>query len=185
MSEQNQQAFRSREQELEHVGRQLGEVKEALREIAARVGLMERHLKRAFGVSKLPGQSSSTRPRNSDAADQPTIAREQVRQLFDELTREWKEESPEQVEEKLRSMGNPNLKLVAHELGVSFSGTASRKSLVAGIIGRINESIMLSRNRNVTSPRSEREDSDQPIVAPTPTEDESALDALRRNKRDE
>jgi hypothetical protein len=52
-------------------------------------------------------------------------------------------------------MSQPNLKLLAHELGLSFASKPSRKALATAIIGRINESVMLSRNTNVTAPRSE------------------------------
>jgi WD40 repeat protein len=66
----------------------------------------------------------------------------------------WKEESPEKVEAKLQDMGMPDLKLMAHELGLSFASKQSCKVLVSGIIGRVNESLMLSRNTNLTQPRS-------------------------------
>jgi hypothetical protein len=44
---------------------------------------------------------------------------------------------------------------MAHELGVSFSSKPSRKTYTSGIIGRVNESVMLSRNTNLTQPRSQ------------------------------
>jgi hypothetical protein len=155
MSEQNQHPFRSRDEELEYLGRQLGDVKEALREILGRVNQIERHVKRAFGVSSLPGQSPAKRSAAlSSSSEEPTISPEQVRPIFDDLTRMWKEESPESVETRLQNMGMPDLKLMAHELGLSFASKPSRKILVSGIIGRVNESIMLSRNTNLTQPRS-------------------------------
>lgn len=166
MSEQNQQPFRDRDQELEHLGRQLSDIKEALREIGGRVNQIERHVKRAFGVSRLPGQPANRPAASSKGAPQkPTISPEQVRPIFDELVRNWKEESPERVEARLQEMGIPDLKLMAHELGLSFASKPSRKALASGIIGRINESIMLSRNTNLTVPRSE---SQQPIKGNDP-----------------
>ena len=156
MSEQNQHPFRSRDEELEYLGRQIGDVKDALREILGRVNQIERHVKRAFGVSTLPGQSAGKRTVTaSSPSEAPTISREQVRPIFDDLTRMWKEESPEKVEAKLQEMGIPDLKLMAHELGLSFASKPSRKVLVSGIIGRVNESLMLSRNTNLTQPRSQ------------------------------
>jgi hypothetical protein len=158
MSEQNQQPFRSREQELEHLGRQLGDIKDALREIAGRVNQIERHVKRAFGVSSLPGQEAAKRRKaDRSTSETPTISPEQARPIFDELTRTWRDDSPERVEVRLQEMGTPDLKLMAHELGLSFASKPSRKTLISGIIGRVNESIMLSRNTNLTAPRSESE----------------------------
>jgi hypothetical protein len=156
MSEPNQHPFRSRDEELEYLGRQIGEVKDALREILGRVNQIERHVKRAFGVSPLPGQSPGKRTGPaSSLSEAPTISREQVRPIFDDLTRMWKEEFPEKVEAKLQKMGIPDLKLMANELGLSFASKPSRKILVSGIIGRVNESLMLSRNTNLTGPRSQ------------------------------
>jgi len=158
MSEQNQQPFRNREQELENLGRQLGDIKDALREIAGRVNQIERHVKKAFSVPILPGQTTAQRAKAaSRASKEPTISAEQVSAIFDDLTRMYREQSPESVEVRLQEMGTPDLKLIAREVGRSFSSKPSRKMLISAIIGRVNESIMLSRNINLTLPRSESE----------------------------
>jgi hypothetical protein len=47
----------------------------------------------------------------------------------------------------------PDLKVMAHELGVTFRSKPSRKDLSVGIRGRISESVMLSKNVNTTQPR--------------------------------
>jgi hypothetical protein len=83
------------------------------------------------------------------------MSAEEAISTFDGLVRAWKEESPERVESRLQKIGTPDLKLIAHELGLSFTSKPSRKVLTAGIVGRINESIMLSRNTNLTPPRSQ------------------------------
>jgi hypothetical protein len=54
-------------------------------------------------------------------------------------------------------MSIPDLKLIAHELGVSFSSKPSRKGLHAGIRGRISESVMLSRTRSESAQPSDRQ----------------------------
>jgi hypothetical protein len=157
MSEHNQQPFRSRDEELEHLGRQMADIREALREIAGRVNQIERHVKRSFGVSSLPGQATSKGPRRpaDGVPEQPSMSAEEAISAFDGLVRTWKEQSPERVESRLQEIGTPDLKLIAHELGLSFTSKPSRKVLTAGIVGRINESIMLSRNTNITPPRSQ------------------------------
>jgi hypothetical protein len=157
MSEHNQQPFRSRDEELEHLGRQMADIREALREIAGRVNQIGRHVKRSFGVSNVPGRAMPKGPRRAadGARGQPTMSAEEAMSAFDGLVRTWKEQSPERVESRLQEMGTPDLKLMAHEVGLSFASKPSRKALAAGIVGRINESIMLSRNTNLTSPRSQ------------------------------
>jgi hypothetical protein len=61
------------------------------------------------------------------------------------------------VEDRLGQMSIPDLKLMAHELGVSFSSKPSRKNLHAGIRGRISESVMLSPTRTGAAPLADRE----------------------------
>jgi hypothetical protein len=157
MSEQSEHSFRSSEQELEHLSAQLSEVTELLREIGNRVNQIERHVKRSFGIPQ-PGRGmrrKAERSADSSASDQPTISPEEVRPIFDELIRTWREESPQGAQARLQDMSFPDVKLIAHELGLSFSSKPSRKAVVSGIIGRMNESIMLSRNTNLTQPRSQ------------------------------
>jgi hypothetical protein len=155
MSEQN--PFRSRDEELEHLGKQMADIREALREIAGQVNHIERHVKRSFGVSHLPGQVTTKGPKRpaDGAPEQPTMSAEEAISAFDGLVRAWKEQPPERVESRLQEMSTADLKLMAHELGLSFPGKPSRKALIGGIVGRINESIMLSRNTNLTAPRSQ------------------------------
>ena len=157
MSEQNQQPFRNRDEELAHLSRQMADIREALREIAGRVAQIERHVKRSFGVSQLPGQATikGTKRPADGAPEQPTMSAGEAMSAFDGLVRTWKEQSPEQVESQLQEMGTADLKLMVRELGLSFASKPSRKALTAGIVGRINESIMLSRNTNLTPPRSQ------------------------------
>jgi hypothetical protein len=157
MSEQNQQPFRNRDEELAHLGRQMADIREALREIAGRVNQIERHVKRSFGVSHLPGQvaTKGAKRRADDAPEHATMSAEEAMTTFDGLVRTWKEQSPEQVETRLHEIEPADLKLMARELGLSFASKPSRKALTAGIVGRINESIMLSRNTNLTPARSE------------------------------
>jgi hypothetical protein len=68
----------------------------------------------------------------------------------------WKGGTPGRVDARLQEMPVHDLKLMAHELGLSFASKPSRKSLMSAVIGRINESVMLSRNTNVTPSRTEQ-----------------------------
>lgn len=44
--------------------------------------------------------------------------------------------------------------MIAHEVGLAFASKPSKKLLISRIRSRINESMLLSRNVNVTQPRS-------------------------------
>jgi hypothetical protein len=74
--------------------------------------------------------------------------------IFDELKSLSLLTDNEQAVERLEQMSIPNLKIIAHELGVTFKSKPSKRSLVSAIRGRLNESLLLSKNVNVTQPRS-------------------------------
>ena len=44
--------------------------------------------------------------------------------------------------------------MIAHEVGLAFASKPSKKLLISRIRSRINESMLLSKNVNVTQPRS-------------------------------
>jgi len=153
MSEQHPSLFRTPEEELERLGRQLADIREALKEISSRVSLIERHVKRAFGLSRLPGDAASRASRPpKEAGGMPSFPPEQARPILEEPVQTWRESSPDAARARLDAMSAPDLKLLAHELGLSFPKKPSRKALVSALIGRINESILLSRNASRESP---------------------------------
>ena len=50
----------------------------------------------------------------------------------------------------------PDLKMMTHELGVAFPAKPSKKALFSGIIGRLNEREMLSKNVNISLSQKEQ-----------------------------
>jgi hypothetical protein len=152
----DEEIFRTPPQELEVLRKEIAEVKAVLREVAARLVQIERHAKRAFGVpaAKTKGTLAQNAGQRTLAEEKPTIEASDVMPLFDELTEVWRTHGADKVSGRLEGMPIPDLKLVARELGVTFSSKPSRKLLLSGILGRVNESVMLSRNTNVTKPRS-------------------------------
>ena len=56
--------------------------------------------------------------------------------------------------ERLEKMKVPDLRMIAHEVGLTFASKPSKKLLISRIRSRINESMLLSKNVNVTQPRS-------------------------------
>ncbi len=156
--------FRSKEEELRKLTQEIAEIKSSIKAISSAVDRIERHVKRAFGVpSKPQGKkaASSQKGERKQSKEQPSITPEQALTIFDELSTLWDREKPQEIEGRLRDMTVPDLKLIAHELGITFPTKPSKKSLCAGIIGRLNERAMLSRNVNVTLSQRERMQSDE------------------------
>lgn len=151
--------FRNKEEELQHLTQEIADIKSVLKEISTAVGRIERHVKRSFGVPE-KARSSEKQPSSHrtarSAQELPTMTSEGVLSLFDDLSVTFHNEGSQEVEKKLQSISVPDLKLIAHELGISFSTKPSRKTLYSGIIGRLNERAMLSRNVNVTPSQKEQ-----------------------------
>lgn len=153
MSEQD--FFRSKEEELQRLTQEIAELKSAMKEMSASLSRIERHVKRSFGIppkTKSPVKNKPAQKTTEQKREEPTITPEEALKIFDEFSENWDADNPSLVKDKLQEMILPNLKLMAHELGVTFKGKPSKKRLCEGIMGRLNERAMLSRNVNVTSP---------------------------------
>jgi len=178
MSEHNPPPFRNPEQEVEQLNRQLGEIKEALREISFRVGLIERHVKRAFGILAADSGRRTDRPGRAGAMrEAPSLTEAQAQELFDELRQMRRAESLESVKARLEELGAPDLRLVAQEVGLTFATKPSRKRLVQGILGRLNESRLLSTNLNATSALAEASPAIAAASPPAPETFPSVVEA--------
>ncbi len=162
--------FRTPSEELQHLLGQIGDVKAALREIAGRLSRIEQHVKRAFRLPKSPprGPTSPRQPR--PALPPPTLSSSDALKLFDELPPLLESHWREGVERRLEGLDIPDLKLIVQELGAPLPSKPSRKALTAAILGRANERLLLSRNRNITAPRSATGDAPKSADADGTTE---------------
>ena len=154
----NENIFRNKEEELQRLTREIADIKSTMKDMASSLSRIERHVKRSFGIPPKSRSSEGTKPRKKSAEnkrEEPTIAPEEALSLFDELSESWGKQEPGLIEGRLKEMTVPNLKVIAHELGLTFKGKPTKKVLCEGIIGRLNERAMLSRNVNITSPLSE------------------------------
>lgn len=161
MNEQN--LFRNKEEELQRLTQEIADLKSTMKEMAFSLVRIERHVKRSFGISTKSKSSMKNKQRAKSTTrrkEEPTITTEKALSLFDELSENWDKESPVFIEGKLQEMIIPNLKLMAHELGLTFKGKPSKKALCTGIMGRLKERAMLSKNVNITSPRTEDRNND-------------------------
>jgi hypothetical protein len=144
--------FRSPTEELNHLLKQVTEIKDALREIGARVLQIERHVKRAFGVAADSEKKQPAQPRRQTALPPPTVTPAEALKLFDELLPLLRSAGPDGVRKRLSSVEVSDLKLLVQELGAPLPSKPSRSALTSAILSRASESILLSRNRNVRAP---------------------------------
>ena len=152
----NSSVFRTKEQELERLVREIEDVKSSIREIEATVTRIERHVRRAFDAplrpkDKVPNKKLVEKTAASDGM--PTISADEARAIFNDLSLLFNDGQRAIAHERLQSMSIPDLRFLARELGVTFRSRPSRKSLCTGIMGRLNERAMLSKNVNLTRPR--------------------------------
>jgi len=163
--------FRTREEELARLNSELAEIRGLLRDATTRLGQIERHVKRAFGIKETPKQPPA-RPKEA-GGEQPSISPGEALEQFRELTDLSREKGSTAVEDRLGQMSIPDLKLMAHELGVSFSSRPSRKNLHAGIRGRISESVMLSPSHTGPAPSAGLETDEEGKTEHFPNKDDS------------
>jgi hypothetical protein len=164
--------FRTPEEELARLNTELSEIRDVMRDLSARLSQIERHVKRAFGVTGTTRATPSPKPKEP-GPDNPSISPEEALDLFRELTDLSRSAGGRAVEDRLEGMSIADLKVMAHELGVSFPSKPTRKSLHVGIRGRISESVMLSENRNVTPPLSDKQDEGEGQSPDSPKKDEN------------
>ena len=159
----NEGAFRTREQELERLIQEIADVKCAVGEISATVNRIERHVRRAFDLPK-PSRGKSGRADSAKTEEPreetPTISPDRALKIFDDLSNLTCDGQGVAAEGRLQQMPIPDLRILAHELGITFRSRPSKKTLCLGIIGRLNERAMLSKNVNITQPQSEIGSSD-------------------------
>jgi hypothetical protein len=135
---------------------ELKQTKELMRDISSKMNQIERHVKRAF----LPLQATKrdvgdkAGGKTARIVEKPTITEEEALAIFDELKSLSLSERGNEALERLEKMIVPDLRMIAHEVGLTFASKPSKKLLISRIRGRINESILLSKNVNVTQPRS-------------------------------
>ena len=150
--------FRDKEEELQRLTQEIADLKSTMKDMASSLTRIERHVKRSFGIPPKSQSSVVSKPRQRNAEstkEEATITPEDALRIFAELSEDWGNQKHGLIEGRLQEMIVPNLKVIAHELGLTFKGKPSKKVLCEGIISRLNERAMLSRNINVTSPISD------------------------------
>ena len=122
-----------------------------MKEASAALHRIERHVKRVFEIPQQANGGAAKRRVVGSAkprTEVPTISSGEALTVFDELSALFDGGKAEAAQDRLEQMHVPDLRLVAHELGVTFRSRPSKRTLCSAIIRRINERSMLSKNVN-------------------------------------
>jgi hypothetical protein len=132
------------EQESGGLVEEIGELKEILRDVSRKLTRLETQVKRGVfsagsKTSDIPTGAAVNKPANLSAAN--------VLEVYEELRLQAKNGNEEEVRQKLLAMSATDLNLMCCELGMPPSSkNPSRKKMFELIIGRIKQSLRLSRH---------------------------------------
>jgi len=123
---------------------EIGELKAILREVSKKLTRIETQVKRG-GLSA--GSKTSELPSVADLDKPANLSAENVLEVYEELRLQAKKGHELEVRQKLSAMSANDLNLMCCELGMPPSSkNPSRKKMFELIIGRIKQSLMLSRH---------------------------------------
>jgi len=132
------------EQESGGLVEEIGELKEILRDVARKLTRLETQVKRG-GLSA--GSKTSDISRGADVNKPANLSAGNVLEVYEELRLQAKNGYEEEVRQKLLAMSATDLNLMCCELGMPPSSkNPSRKKMFELIIGRIKQSLRLSRH---------------------------------------
>jgi hypothetical protein len=158
--------FNTPTDEVKRLVEEFRETKEALRGVSKRLSQIEVRMQRLF-PSLMPKNAGSRREKEESAGAEPTLTPEEAMHVYDELVALARTDNHQSVHDRLGGLGLADLNLLRQELGISLGKKKpSRKVLEEAVIGRIRESVLLSRHSNREHTAS------QPDSAPNSTDDE-------------
>ena len=132
------------EQESGGLVEEIGELKEILREVSKKLTRLETQVKRGLLSA---GSKTSDIPTGADVNKPANLSAANVLEVYEELRLQAKNGNEEEVRKKLLAMSASDLNLMCCELGMPPSSkNPSRKKMFELIIGRIKQSLRLSRH---------------------------------------
>jgi len=138
--------FNTPADEIDRLVTELRETKEALRDLSGKLTRIETRLKRVFPQA-FP-KAIKERKEKPLSENQPTsLTPETAMVLYEELVQHARNDRLEQVSNRLSSLSIPDLSFLRRELGASLGKRKpTAKTLIEAIVGRIRESVMLSKH---------------------------------------
>ncbi len=125
---------------------EIGELKAILREVSKKLTRIEAQVKRG-GLSACSKTSELPAIAVADVEKPANLSTDNVLEVYEELRLQAKKGHELEVRQKLSAMSATDLNLMCCELGMPPSSkNPSRKKMFELIIGRIKQSLMLSRH---------------------------------------
>ena len=145
----NQDMFNTPSEEARQLAEELAQVRNVLKDMLRRLTQIETRAKRAF-----PSAFPKPIPRKRGQAKKPqgmspTMTHEQVIAIYDKAVKMAKEGDVENARKQIEAMELENLNLLRMELGASIGKKKPSKPVLLGaVLGRMNESVMLTKHTN-------------------------------------
>jgi len=141
--------FNTPTEEVSRLVAEVRETKELLRELSGKLSRIETRLKRAFPIAFVRNANGTAREKKDSRQGVPTLTGDAAIALYRSLVDLAKMDQIEEVRNRLTALSLPDLSLMRRELGASLGKRkASPKALTEAILGRIRESVMLSKHTN-------------------------------------
>lgn len=140
--------FNTPTEEVDRLVMELRETKDALRELSGKLTRIETRLKRVFPRA-FPARQMGTKQKAASGQEPPTLTPESAIALYGELVELATKGQIEEVQRRLSSANLSDLSFLRRELGAPLGKKKpSPKTLIDSILGRIKESVMLSKHTN-------------------------------------
>jgi hypothetical protein len=145
-------------EDVEALAGELRDLREIIREVSGKLGRIEKRLRLFFP------QSFPVERRKEPEADiremSPTITPQRALEIYTELLEMARTGREQQVESRIAGIVLPDLALLVRELGAPLGKKPTRTALTKSLMGRLRESMMLSRHTirpasNLSTPESE------------------------------
>jgi hypothetical protein len=126
---------------------EIGELKEILREVSKKLTRIEAQVKRGGLYAGSKTSEPAVAVAAADVEKPANLSADNVLEVYEELRLQAKKGHELEVRQKLAAMSANDLNLMCCELGMPPSSkNPSRKKMFELIIGRIKQSLMLSRH---------------------------------------
>jgi hypothetical protein len=131
-------------EDVEALAAELRDLKEVMRDVSGKLGRIEKRLKLFFP------QSFPSERRKQPGVDiremSPTISPQKALEMYTDLLEMARSGRQQEVESRIAGIALPDLALLVRELGAPLGKKPTRPALTKSLMGRLRESIMLSRH---------------------------------------
>lgn len=132
-------------EDVEILAREITELKEVLRDVSGKLGRMEKRL-RLFFPASFPSNERREGKKEEHQGNLPAMTSEQRLALYSELLELGRSGQQLPLENRLEKISTEDLALLVKELGAPVGKKPSRIRLTKSLMGRLKQSVMLSRH---------------------------------------